>query len=143
MEIKTVRILKVIMCVVVVIASVLAYFLWESRNETAKVVVYTSVDQPLAAKIFREFESDTGVSVRAVFDSEQTEGRGLVSLLLAESSSPQADVFWSGDPAHSLLLVNRGIAQPYVSPAAADIPSEFKSPDGSWTGLAARAGSSG
>jgi len=37
------------------------------------------------------------------------------------------------------LLLNRGIVQPYISSVGVDIPSEFKSPDGNWTGLAARA----
>jgi iron(III) transport system substrate-binding protein len=139
MDNKRPRMLKVIIFVVVIIATVLAFVLWGSRNQTAKVIVYTSVDQPLAGKIFREFERETGIPVRAVFDSEQTKSLGLVGLLLAESSSPQADVFWSGDPAHSLLLVNRGVVQPYISSSSVDIPSEFKSPDGAWTGLAARA----
>ncbi len=136
---KKPKILKILTLAVVVVAIVLVFVIWAARNEPGKVVVYTSVDQPLASKIFREFEKDTGVSVRAVFDSEQTKGLGIVGLLLAESSSPKADVFWSGDPAHSLLLVNRGIVQPYSSPTAVDIPPEFKSPDGSWTDLAARA----
>ncbi len=139
MEIKRMGTLRIIILVVVVIASVFAYLSWGRYNGTAEVVVYSSVDQPLARKIFSQFQRETGIPVRAVFDSEQTKGLGLVGLALAESSSPRADVFWSGDPAHSLLLVNRGIAQPYISPAAADIPSEFKSPDGAWTGLAARA----
>ncbi len=139
METERTGILKIIIFVAIVIAGTLAYFQWENRNETPKVVIYTSVDQPLAGKIFREFEKETGIPVRAVYDSEQTKSLGLVSLLLAESANQKADVFWSGDPAHSLLLVNRGIVQPYISSAAADIPSEFKSPDGSWTGLAARA----
>lgn len=62
-----------------------------------------------------------------------------MGLLLADSSKQRADVFWSGDPAHALLLVNRGVVQQYISPAAVDIPTEFKSPDGAWAGLAARA----
>lgn len=139
METKKIGTLRLVIFAVVIIGGVIAYVLWEGRNWTTGVIVYTSVDQPLAAKIFREFERETGIHVRAVFDSEQTKSLGLVGLLLAESSSPHADVFWSGDPAHSLLLANRGIVQPYVSPSGADIPSDFKAPDGSWTGLAARA----
>jgi iron(III) transport system substrate-binding protein len=139
MDKKRPKLLKVIIFACVIVAIALTFFLWGSRQQMPKVVIYTSVDQPLAGKIFREFEKETGIPVRAVFDSEQTKSLGLVGLLLAESANPKADVFWSGDPAHSLLLVNRGIVQPYISSAAADIPSEFKSPDGSWTGLAARA----
>ncbi|MFI5245477.1 MAG: ABC transporter substrate-binding protein, partial [Gemmatimonadales bacterium] len=59
--------------------------------------------------------------------------------LVAEAAHPQADVFWSGDPMRALVLVRKGLAERYISPGAADIPSAFKAPDGSWTGFAARA----
>ncbi len=131
--------LKLSLFSVIIIAIAAGFVFWGSGNEPAKIVVYASVDQPLARKIFKEFERETGVPVRGIFDSEQTKSAGIMGLLLAESSNPKADVFWSGDPAHSVLLVNRGIVQPYISPAAADIPSDFKASDGSWTGLAARA----
>jgi iron(III) transport system substrate-binding protein len=39
----------------------------------------------------------------------------------------------------ALVLVKKGLAQPYVSPNAAAIPPAFKAADGSWTGFAARA----
>ncbi len=42
------------------------------KRETPEVVVYTSVDQVFSEPIFRAFESDQGVAVRAVFDTEET-----------------------------------------------------------------------
>jgi iron(III) transport system substrate-binding protein len=139
MQTNKIAILKVIIIITVTLVGVLILARWGSREGPPKVVVYSSVDQPVAGKILGEFERETGIPVRTVYDSEQTKSVGLVSILLAEPSPAQADVFWSGDPAHSLLLVKRGIALPYSSPAAFDIPPEFKSPDGSWTSLAARA----
>jgi iron(III) transport system substrate-binding protein len=104
-----------------------------------EVVVYTSVDQVFSEPVFRAFEREAGLRVRAVFDTEETKSTGVLNRLIAEARSPQADVFWSGDPVRPFLLVKRGLVEPYVSPQAAGLPSGFKAADGSWTGVAARA----
>src|SRR5207237_10070281 len=103
------------------------------------VMSYTSVDQVSAEPVFREGERQAGLAVRAVFDTEETKSTGVVNRLIAEAASPQADVFWSGDPVRPFLLVKRGLVEPYVSPNAAAIPAAFKAADGTWTGFAARA----
>jgi iron(III) transport system substrate-binding protein len=104
-----------------------------------EVVVYTSVDQPFSEPIFRAFEAQSGIAVRAVYDTEETKSTGVLNRLIAEAGNPQADVFFSGDPIRTQMLIQRGLVQPYVSPAAADVPAQFKAADGSWTGSAARA----
>jgi iron(III) transport system substrate-binding protein len=111
------------------------------RGSTAQreVVVYTSVDQVFSEPIFRAIEKRTGLTIRAVYDTEETKSTGVLNRIIAEASRPQADVFWSGDPVRPFVLVRRGLVEPYVSPAAAGIPDLFKGKDGSWTGLAARA----
>ena len=48
-------------------------------------------------------------------------------------------MFWSGDPVRPFLLVKRGLVEPYVSPQAQGLPAGLRAPDGSWTGVAARA----
>ncbi len=86
------------------------------------VVVYTSVDQVFSEPIFRDFERQTGIKVRAVFDTEETKSTGVVNRIIAESSDPQADVFWSGDPVRQFLLLNRGLVEKYLSPNSLGIP---------------------
>jgi iron(III) transport system substrate-binding protein len=103
------------------------------------VVVYTSVDQVFSEPIFRAIEARTGLTIHAVYDTEETKSTGVLNRIIAEAGRPQADVFWSGDPVRPFALVRRGLVEPYVSPAAADIPEPFKGKDGTWTGLAARA----
>jgi len=103
------------------------------------VVVYTSVDQVFSEPILRRFEGDSGICVRAVFDTEETKSTGVVNRLIAEAQSPQATVFWSGDPVRPFLLIERGMVEPYASPGARTIPEGFKDTAGTWTGLAARA----
>lgn len=101
--------------------------------------MYTSVDQVFSEPVLKEFERTTGFVVRAVYDTEETKSTGVLNRLIAEAASPQADVFWSGDPVRPFLLVKRGLVTPYMSPATTGIPAGFKAADGTWTGFAARA----
>jgi iron(III) transport system substrate-binding protein len=103
------------------------------------VFVYTSVDQVFSEPVFRAFERESGIRVRAVFDTEETKSTGVVNRLIAESAKPQADVFWSGDPVRPFLLIKRGLVEPYVSGQARGLPTGLRAADGSWTGVAARA----
>ena len=101
--------------------------------------MYTSVDQVFSEPVFQAFERESGIRVRAVFDTEETKSTGVLNRLIAEASNPQADVFWSGDPVRPFLLVQRGLVESYVSPQAAGLPAGLRAADGSWTGVAARA----
>jgi iron(III) transport system substrate-binding protein len=109
------------------------------RSGVREVVGYTSVDQPFSEPVFTAFRTHTGLTVRAVFDTEETKSTGVLNRLIAESARPQADVFWSGDPVRIFLLIKRGLVEPYASPNAAGMPAAFRATDGAWTGLAARA----
>jgi iron(III) transport system substrate-binding protein len=109
------------------------------RSRAREVVVYLSIDQVFTEPILRDFQRQSGVKVRAVFDTEETKSTGVLNRIIAEAASPQADVFWSGDPVRAVLLVKRGLVRPYLSPNGAAVPSSFKARDGSWTGGAARA----
>lgn len=105
----------------------------------SEVVVYTSVDQPFAEPILREFEARTGTRVRAIFDVEATKTTGLVNRLIAERKKPQADVFWNSEVVRTLILKQKGVLAPYSSPSARDIPARFKDADAYWTGFGVRA----
>jgi iron(III) transport system substrate-binding protein len=108
-------------------------------TDAREVVAYTSVDQVFAEPVFRAFEGETGVRVRAVFDTEETKSTGVLNRLIAEASNPRADVFWSGDPVRPFQLIKRGLVEPYASAQAAGLPETARAPDGTWTGFAARA----
>lgn len=109
------------------------------QDQANEVVPYTSVDQIFSEPIFRLFEEETGIRVRAVFDMEETKSTGVLNRIMAEAAAPQADVFWSGDPARAFVLMARGLVEPYRSPNAERIPPQFRAEDGTWTGFAARA----
>ncbi len=104
-----------------------------------EVVVYTSEDQVFSEPILRDFETETGIKVKAVFDTEETKSTGVMNRLIAEKSNPQADVFWANEPIRAEILKQKGIAAVYQSPQGAEIPDVYKDPEGFWTGFSARA----
>ena len=103
------------------------------------VVVYTSVDQVYSEQVFHDFEKETGIRVMPVYDVEATKTTGLVNRLIAEKARPQADVFWSGEFSQTIVLKHKSILAQYRSPAAGDIPAQFKDPESYWTGFGGRA----
>ena len=104
-----------------------------------QVVVYTSVDQPFAEPVLKDFERQTGISVLPVYDVEAAKTTGLVNRLIAEKDRPQADVFWSSDTVRTIALKRRGVLAAYRSPTAEAIPAAYRDPEGYWTGFGARA----
>ena len=81
------------------------------------VTVYTSQDQVYAEPILRRFEQETGVRVRAVYDSEVVKTVGLINRLIAEKNRPRCDLFWNNEAFRTHQLAARGVL-------AADEPIE-------------------
>jgi iron(III) transport system substrate-binding protein len=118
-----------------------AFVLWQfgPGTQTPTVVVYVSHDQVFSEPILNDFENETGIKVRAVYDTEETKSTGVMNRLIAEKNNPQADVYWANEPVRAEVLRQQGIAAPYLSPNAEGIAASFKDPSGYWTGFAARA----
>jgi iron(III) transport system substrate-binding protein len=102
------------------------------------VTVYVSTDRVFSEPVLREYEKRSGVTVNAVYDTEETKSTGLANRLLAEKARPQADVFWSNEPVRTLVLKSRDVLASYRSPSAEGIPAALIDPDGYWTGFSAR-----
>jgi len=86
------------------------------------VVVYTSQDEVYAEPILKDFEKQTGIHVKTVFDSEAVKTVGLANRLLQEKNNPQCDVFWNNEEFRTRQLAAKGV---------------FRDPDG-WTHLGYR-----
>jgi iron(III) transport system substrate-binding protein len=102
------------------------------------VTVYVSTDRVFSEPVLRDYERQSGTTVNAVYDTEETKSTGLANKLLAEKDRPQADVFWSNEPVRTLVLKSRGVLAPYQAPNAQTIAATFKDPEGYWTGFSAR-----
>src|SRR5258708_18200491 len=103
------------------------------------VVMYVSEDQVFSEPILKDFERETGIQVKPVFDTEEAKSTGVMNRLLAEKNNPQADVYWANEPVRADVLRQQGISTPYSPAAAMEIPEQFKDPQGHWTGFSARA----
>jgi iron(III) transport system substrate-binding protein len=109
------------------------------RRNDQVVVVYVSEDQVFSEPVLKDFERDSGIVVRAVYDTEETKSAGVMNRLIAEKSNPQADLYWANEPIRAEVLRTSGVAAPYRSPNAEGIPERFRDPQGYWTGFSARA----
>jgi iron(III) transport system substrate-binding protein len=101
--------------------------LWASPARAATVIVYVSEDQVFSQPILEDFERETGIEVKAVYDTEETKSTGVMNRLIAEKNNPQADVYWANEPIRPEVLKQRGIAVPYFSPNAKEISAAFNS----------------
>ena len=106
--------------------------------EARTVTVYVSTDRVFSEPVLQEYQRRSGVTVNAVYDTEETKSTGLANRLLAEQARPQADVFWSNEPVRTLVLKSRNVLAPYRSPSAEGIPAVLRDPEGYWTGFSAR-----
>jgi len=102
-------------------------------------LLYCSVDETFARDVLSRYEARTGRKVRVIFDSEAGKTTGLVRRIQAEAGRTGADVFWSSEIFNTILLARQGRLAPYESPAAADIPPQYKDAGHRWTAFGLRA----
>ena len=73
------------------------------------VIIYAAQDQVYAEPILREFEKETGIKVKAIYDSEAVKTVGLANRLLAERDHPQCDVFWGNEEMRTRQLASQNV----------------------------------
>ncbi len=121
-------------------SSLIIFFSGCGRSPDNAVTLYTSVDEPIASPIVKEFEKQTGIHVTLVTDAEATKSVGLAERLRAEKDHPQCDVFWGNEPFNTINLAEEGVLTAYDSLSSKDVPEQFKDPQHRWAsnGLRAR-----
>lgn len=103
------------------------------------VVVYTSVDPEYAKALFDKFTQESHIRVEFRTDSEASKSTGMAERLLQMKDNPDGDVFWNSELSLTQVLANNNALMPYASPAARDIPADFKDAQNRWTGFGCRA----
>jgi iron(III) transport system substrate-binding protein len=78
-------------------------------DRSQAVIVYAAQDQVYAEPILKDFEKQTGIKVRAVYDSEATKTVAIANRLLAERDHPQCDVYWGNEELRTHQLASRNI----------------------------------
>ena len=112
----------------VVTAVILGALLFGGAALAKEVVVYSSVDEENARNILDAFSEATGIEVNMVFLSSGP----AMSRMEAEKANPQADVWFGAPNENHIVAKERGLTQPYVPAAAADLAPGFKDTEGYW-----------
>src|SRR5437879_1531280 len=73
------------------------------------VTIYCALDDVYARPILDDFERETGIHVKASFDTEASKTVGLVQNLRLERSNPRCDVFWNNEILHTVRLADEGV----------------------------------
>jgi len=115
----------------------LAWMSVMNRRQDA-LVVYCAHDLVFAESVLKDFETETGIKIVIVGDTEATKSLGLVKRLIAEKYTSKCDVFWNNQVLGTMQLADEGILSPYQGPGFQRIPERYKHPDGLWTGFAGR-----
>jgi iron(III) transport system substrate-binding protein len=106
-----------------------------SASAQGVVNVYTNREPGLYSVTLDEFTKATGIMVNAIY-SEQ----GLAERIRAEGANSPADVLITVDIGRLQEAVDLGITQAVTSETlAANIPAQFRDPQGQWFGLSLRA----
>jgi len=104
----------------------------KGKQSTKEVVLYTSIDEPVARPILDDFTKKTGIKVILKTDTEASKTAGLVETLRAEKANPQADVFWNNEIFHTINLANEGVLAAYDSPASGEALGAYKDSGRRW-----------
>lgn len=93
--------------------------------------VYTIMPEKYATIIFEEFTKDTGIKVNFV---RLSSGEALARII-AEKANPQVDALWGGPADTYEAGILEDVFAQYTPTHAQEIPAEFRSPKGYWTGI--------
>lgn len=108
-------------------------------QSSPEVVVYCALDRGFSEPILQQFERDTGIKVKPVYDTESTKSVGLRERIVNEASRPRCDLFWNNEILNTLRLEREQLLAGYASPVGNEYPESCRSPAGTWYGFAARA----
>jgi len=115
--------------------SILALALVAALPAHAEVNIYSARQPELIQPMLDAFTAETGIPVNVVFLED-----GMIERLKAEGSRSPADLVLTVDIANLNAIVEAGVTQPVVSDIInANIPAQFRDPDGNWIGLTSRA----
>ena len=100
-----------------------------------EVNVYSYRQPELIAPLTDAFTEKTGIDVNVAYIE-----KGMVERLKAEGRRSPADLIFTVDISRLAVVVNEGLTQPVETEALlANVPSEYRDPDGNWYGLTTRA----
>lgn len=117
------------------IAAASAATLLATTAQADEITVYSYRQPELIKPLFDAFTAQTGIDVNVSFLK-----KGMIEKLQAEGDRSPADLIMTVDISRLNGVVEAGVTQPVSSDViSANIPAEFRDPDGQWFGLTSRA----
>ncbi|SDU25824.1 extracellular solute-binding protein [Halopseudomonas salegens] len=123
-------------CKPVVAAATLALTAFAGFAQAKELVVYSSRQEHLIRPVFELYTEKTGVEINYITDSEAP----LMARLSAEGANTPADLFITVDAGNLWQAEEMGLLRSVKSDVIeSNIPSQYRSSNGHWTGLSLRA----
>lgn len=110
-------------------------FCFNTTTSAAELTIYSGRKESAIKPVVELFERQTGIKVALKVGKTS----GLANEMLQERQRPRADIFIATEAGVDEILAREGLLEPYASPSAHKMPSEYKSPRGLWTGISGRA----
>jgi len=103
--------------------------------QAEEVNVYSYRQPFLIEPLLKAFTEETGIKTKVLFDD-----KALIERMVQEGASSPADILLTVDIGRLQAAVQSGVTQPVKSEILdANIPADFRSPDGEWFALTTRA----
>jgi iron(III) transport system substrate-binding protein len=100
----------------------------------ASIVVYNAQHEQVMNMLAKDFEQQTGISVKV----RNGEGPALAAQLVAEGANTPADVYFTENSPELMLLEEKNLLVKVDPATLAIIPARYNSPTGQWVGVTAR-----
>lgn len=100
----------------------------------ASIVVYNAQHEQVMNMLAKDFEQQTGISVKV----RNGEGPALAAQLVAEGANTPADVYFTENSPELMLLEEKNLLVKVDPATLAIIPTRYNSPTGQWVGVTAR-----
>ncbi|MGA7817191.1 extracellular solute-binding protein, partial [Caballeronia sp.] len=104
------------------------------ESQAASLTLYNAQHEQVVAALAKDFEKQTGISVKV----RNGEGPAMAAQLVAEGSASPADVYFTENSPELMLLDEKGMLAKTDASTLSNIPSRFNSPQGDWVGVLAR-----
>lgn len=102
--------------------------------QAASITLYNAQHEQLVTQLAKDFEKETGISVKI----RSGEGPALAAQLVAEGSATPADVYFTENSPELMLLEEKGLLGSVDPQTLAAVPARYSSPHGKWVGVFAR-----
>ena len=120
------------------LAGILGLFLtvWTvSATDTGELVVYSGRSKGLVHPIIKQFEKETGITVKVRYGNTAQ----LAVALLEEGEKSPADLFWAQDAGALGAVSKQGLFQTLPESTTSKVPDKFRNSEGMWIATSGRA----